>query len=79
MSWAEFVLRSIGFREEREFKMLMTREISYESNAIRYAFGKSKQPSKEKFWPIGKKKKIVKEIPTAFKDARAAYLKKVNK
>ena len=76
MSWAEFVLRSIGFKEEREFKMLMTREIAYQAHSMQYVFGKKSPPKKEKFWNIGDEKKpISKEIPKAFLKAREEYLK----
>ena len=77
MSWAEFVLRSIGFKDKREFEMLMTREIAYQSHTMQYVFGKSKPPTKEKFWKIGEGKKVVKKNPPpAFMDAMKDYLQK---
>ena len=79
MSWAEFVLRSIGFREEREFVATMVREVAYETHGVRYLFSKKNPPKKEVYWPIGQKKQGIKEIPRQFLEAREAYLKKVNK
>jgi len=78
MSWAEFVLRSIGFREKREFDMMMTREISYEAHCMQYAFAKGKPPRKDKFWQIGEvKPQTSKLVPQAFLNARAEYKRKL--
>lgn len=78
MSWAEFVLRSIGFKEQQEFEMLMFREVSYQAHCMQYLFGKKNPPKKDAFWRIGDKKKpITKEVPEAFLKAREEYLKKV--
>lgn len=76
MSWAEFVLRSIGFKEKREFEMLMTREIAYQSYCMQYVFGKGKPKSKDKFWKIGEKRPIKTEVPEAFRKAREEYEKR---
>lgn len=82
MSWAEFVLRSIGFREQREFEMMMTREVSYELYKNGFVFAKGKPVKKDKFWPIGKKKKRVSKVSDAarqkFMKAFEAYKKKVD-
>lgn len=77
MSWAEFVLRSIGFKEEREFQMLMTREIAYQAHSMQYVFGKSKPPRKDKFWNIGEETvnntNISDEQIEAFREAKRKY------
>lgn len=81
MSWAEFVLRSIAFREEREFQMLMTREISYQSYCSQFAFSKKKPVKKQKFWPIGvveETSKVTKNQRKAFLDAFKKYKKESN-
>jgi hypothetical protein len=79
MSWAEFVLRSIGFQEEREFMATMVREVSYEAHSMRYIFSKKSPPKKEVYWPIGKKKKATKaHVPESFLKAREEYLKQKN-
>lgn len=78
MSWAEFLIRSIGFRRQREYEMMMFREVAY-SAYVGGWMGKSKPPSKEKFWPIGNKKKGVNEqAKEAFLKAREQYLKQKN-
>ncbi len=78
MSWAEFVLRSIGFKEKREFEMLMHREVAYQAHCMQYLFGKNNPPKKDSFWKIGDNKKAVtKQVPEAFLKAREEYLKKV--
>lgn len=56
MSWAEFILRSIGFKEEREFQMLMTREVAYQSYCAQFIYSKKKPMKKDLFWKIGKDK-----------------------
>ena len=80
MSWAEFVLRSIGLREKRERENDLVGELAYQVFCTRTAFnnpfGKSKKPpSKDVF--LGKKRKVVKKaIPEAFLKAREQYLNK---
>lgn len=76
MPWAEFVLRSIGFKEEQEFTMMMFREVAYECYKNGFVFTKSKPVDKNKFWKIGHKKVIKKEVPKEFLEARANYLNK---
>lgn len=76
MSWAEFLIRSIGFKRQREYEMSMFREVAYSSYVSGW-MGKTKPPSKEKFWPIGSKKTtgVSPEQMEAFKRAREQYLK----
>ena len=78
MSWAEFVLRSIGFRQEVEFEMRMTRAIAYQSHVAQYAFSKKKPPTIEKFWPIGEKSDLPDEMEEAFLAAHKKYLEETN-
>ena len=75
MSWAEFVLRSIALREEREREELLFREVAYQAYTNNFIFSKKRPEAKDRFWKIGNKKPIVKEIPEAFKRAREKYLK----
>lgn len=74
MSWAEFVLRSISFREDREFEMIMTREIAYQSHCMQYLFGKEKPPKKDVFWKIGKQSK-----DSGNEERKKAYLEALEK
>lgn len=79
MPWAEFVLRSFGFKErlERERKMLGELIYMVHCNRLVYnnPFGKSKKPpTLESFLGVPKKQ-VKKEIPEAFMKARAEYLK----
>lgn len=53
MTWAEFRIRSFAFRRQREWDMMMTREIAYEVFTLKFMFGKQKPPTKKRYWPIG--------------------------
>lgn len=76
LSWAEFVLRSIAFRENREFEVLMTREVAYQGYRAQYVFSKKKPLSKDNFWPIGKTSKTASEKQRdAFMEAFKKYKK----
>lgn len=77
MTWAEFRIRSFGFKRVRKFQMFLTREIAYEVHVGHYSWGKKKPPKKDKYWSLdGVKKKAVNEdIVAAFKKKRAEYLK----
>lgn len=76
MPWAEFVLRSIGFKEHREFEMAMYRKVAYECYKNGFMFAKAKPVPIDKYWSIGEKKVIKKDVPKEFLDARANYLNK---
>lgn len=52
MSWAEFLIRSIGFKRARDYEQMLFREVAY-SAFVSGWMGKTKPPSKQKFWPIG--------------------------
>lgn len=75
MSWAEFIIRSLGFKRKREFEMMMYREVAYASYVSGW-MGKSKPPSKQKFWPIGEQKVgLTDEMKQAFLKAKEQYRK----
>ena len=80
MTWAEFTLRSFGFKEKVEREMLLTREVSYEVYKLGFLFGKKKPFTKNKFWKIGGGKDV--EVSQAaidrFKAAKEEYKKKKN-
>ncbi len=78
MSWAEFVLRSIGFKEHRDFKMEMTRAVAYQGYVGNHAFSKKNPKPMDVWWPIRKKKRagLTDDQKEAFKLAQEAYLKK---
>ena len=80
MSWAEFVLRSIGFKEQREFEMRMTREVAYQMYVGNHQSSKKKPKSKDKFWAIGEQKQekgITKQHEQAFLQAHKRYLEEL--
>ena len=77
MSWAEFILRSIGFKEQREFDMRMTRQVAYEVHTIKYMFGKKNPPKIESYWNIGEAiKKVSKSTMEHLKELQREYQKK---
>lgn len=81
MSWAEFILRSIAFREKRKFEMSMVREIAYQSYCAQFIFSKKKPKSKKKFWPLEDKKNkggVSETQRQAFLKAYLNYKKQVN-
>ena len=77
MSWAEFVLRSIAFREDREREEQLFRAVAYQSYCNQFVLGKGKPKALEAFWPIGKKK-VSKQVPEAFKRQLEAYKNRNN-
>ena len=83
MSWAEYQIRVIGYKRklknEQEFQMLLTREISYESYKLGFMMSKKSPKDKKTFWPIGdKKKEISEDVKKLFREQRAKYLSKQN-
>ncbi len=74
MSWAEFVLRSDGYRKKQEREEMLFREIAYQSHCGQYMFSKKSPPRKEAWWPIGRKKS-----QTIGEEQRQAYLEAVKK
>jgi len=80
MSWAEFVLRSIGFRDKQEREEMMVREIAYQSHCIQYIFAKGKPPKKDAFWKIGNKSTsaITDNQRAAFDAAMEQYKKEID-
>ena len=78
MSWAEFILRSIAFRDERKHRVILAREIAYQSYCSQFLFSKRKPASKERFWPIepeGQKSKVSDSQKKAFMAAFHKYKK----
>lgn len=80
MSWAEFLLRSIGFKEKRKRELLLVREIAYQNYCSQFVWSKKKPKSKEKFWPIDAQapKKASKKAKNAFLAAFKDYKNKIN-
>lgn len=76
MSWAEFVLRSVGQKKKQEREEMLFREVAYQSHCAQYIFAKQKPPKKEAFWSIGETKKqqsLGEEQRQAFLDAMRKY------
>lgn len=67
MSWSEFVIRSLAYRDKREREEILFREVAYQGYKNNFIFSSSRPSTKEMFWPIGKPK--VKKIPETVKDA----------
>lgn len=80
MSWAEFVLRSIGFREKIERERLLVREVAYQVYCSQFVWSKKKPKSKNKFWPITSDapKRASIKAKNAFLNAFKKYKKKLN-
>ena len=83
MSWAEYQIRAIGYKRklknDQEFQMLLSREISYEVYKLGFMMSKKQPKDKKTFWPIGEKKvKIGKEVIELFKKQKAEFLSKKN-
>ena len=71
MTWAEFQIRSFGFKRVRKWQMFLTREIAYEVHCNRYLWGKKNPPKKEQYWPLDGKRKD--EVANALKEAWKKY------
>jgi hypothetical protein len=56
MSWAEFVLRSIGFRKQRDFEKEMTRAVAYQGYVLSFQHSKQRPKPINVWWPIGEKR-----------------------
>lgn len=67
MTWSEFVIRSLAFKDKREREEILFREVAYQGYRNNFVFSNSKPSTKEVFWPIGKPK--IKKIPERIKDA----------
>ncbi len=80
MSWAEFVIRSISFWEEREYEQKLYREVAYQMYCGQFVWGKQKPKSKNEFWPIGEepKKGVDNGMLNAFLKAHEKYEKERN-
>lgn len=76
MSWAEFVLRSIGFRERQEREEMLFRAVAYQSYCNQFVWGKKRPEKIDRWWKIGNDKiPVTKKVPEAFIKAREEYLK----
>lgn len=75
MTWAEFQIRSFGFKRIRKWQMFLTREIAYEVHTTRYLWGKKKPPKKEQFWSLGEKKNngLSEEVIELFRKQKAEF------
>lgn len=78
MSWAEFVLRSIGFKRVRDYEASLFRILSYETHKVQYINSKKKPPSIDKYWPMGEKKGLTEDQKKAFAEALRKYKEKKN-
>lgn len=76
MTWAEFQIRSFGYRRMQERKDLLFREVAW-SSLIGSHFNPKKLPkSKDKFWQIGEKKSgLTEEQKKAIIKAKEQYHK----
>jgi len=54
MSWAEFLIRLHGFRREREYELMMQRELSWIVYTSPHNDPKKMKRSIDAFWPIKK-------------------------
>ncbi|MEM6814896.1 MAG: hypothetical protein AAF600_10930 [Bacteroidota bacterium] len=52
MTWAEFLLRSFQYWEDRKNEAKLFREVSYRVYCVGHMFGKGKPLSINKFWPL---------------------------
>lgn len=81
MSWAEFVLRSIGFKKEQERKEELTRAVAYQSYRAGFVFSKENPLPIDRFWKIGSDEQTT--IPDAIQQRMiketAEWAKKVKK
>lgn len=57
LTWSDFLLQSHRYEEDRKFKMLLTREISYQVYCGQFTMSKNRPKSKKQFWPVGRTKK----------------------
>lgn len=67
MGWAEFVLRSEGYKEDVENEQRLFRKVAYEIHTIGYSFSKKNPPTIQKYWKIGTEK--AKQVPNSFIEA----------
>lgn len=71
MSWAEFVLRSIGFRNKQKREEILTREVAYQIYVGNHAYSTKKPRSKSQFWKIEGEKKS----SSISEESKQSYLK----
>lgn len=74
MTWAEFQIRSFGFKRVQKWQKFLIREIAYEVHCNRYIWGKKKPPKKNDFWPLDEKKNSLNDAHvSALEDAWKKY------
>lgn len=83
MTWNEFRIRTIAYQrmQEREVERqaFFTREIAYQVYRLQFLFSKKSPPSKERFWPIGKKESgLPDEVRAQFLQRFAEFKNSVN-
>jgi len=76
MTWAEFQIRSFGYRRMKEREELLTREIAWASLTGSHYNSKNLPKTKDKFWRIGSKPTVKNErMNEAIKKAQEEYFK----
>jgi hypothetical protein len=77
MSWAEFLIRLHGFKRDKEYDMMMLRELSWIVYTAPHNDPKKMKKTKEAFWPIKKANSRVSEsMIERMKEVTKEYLKK---
>jgi len=77
MTWAEFQIRAFAYRRMQERKELLAREGAWASLIGSHYNPKKLPKSKDKFWQIGVKDRVVDErMKAAIKAAQDEYFKK---
>lgn len=78
MTWAEFRIRLFAHQRMQRNELYKVREICYQIYVSNY-YGKGKPVSKERYWPIDKKKPIdVERIKNVMKKAYLKYNQEKN-
>lgn len=79
MTWSEFVIKSIAYRDKLEREETLFREVAYQSYCNRFTFSAKSPPPKDRFWPIGRRtpvKLIGDKVKNVFLEAYRNYKKK---
>ena len=79
MTWAEFQIRSFGYKRIQEKEELLTREIAWNALVAPHSDPKKIPKTKDKFWQIGEKKSsVTDEMKARIKKAQNEYFNQVN-
>ena len=73
MSWAEFVLRSIGFKRVRDYEFNLKKMQAYETHNLRYLLSKKKPPTFDRFWMPKEKQGLTDDQKLAMEIALKKY------